>query len=117
MIGHIIFIFTVAIGLACVSYEIMARNYGWPVGEVFAKTLSIPKLFGFFGAIYALIKSFLIFYWWTPFVVLVFAQFLAFGIVMVFKKNTQIVCIFGVFLGFIFTVLYTSESTPLGFLR
>ena len=117
MIGYSIFIVSVALSIACISYSIMARSNGWPVGAILAKDTATPKIAGFVTALWALVKTFVVFHWWSPIVVLVSGWLLALAITMAMKKNTQILCILGVFPAFIFTSLYVSESKPLGFLH
>lgn len=117
MIGYAIFSGTVAFSLMCVSYEIMAQRYEWPIGAILARPLSLPKIVALVSGVYAFGKSFVVFEWWSPLVVLVIGQSLAFVLTMALKKNAQAVSIIGVFLGFILTALYASESRPLGFLQ
>ena len=117
MIGYSIFIFAVGISFACVSYGVMARSNGWPVGAILASDASIPKLAALVTVVWASVKSFMMFQWWSPFFVLVAGWIFAFFLTMTFKKNVQIVCVIGVFPSFVATVLYVSESRPFGFLH
>ncbi len=45
-----------------------------------------------------------------------YAYILSFIITMSLKKNTQFVCLIGIFPALLFTILYISEDKPLGML-
>ncbi len=117
MIGYTIFICSMAMAIACISYDSMARAKGWPVGEILAKDASLPKIVAFITVLWILAKSFMVFSWWSPVLILVVGWFLAFALVVILRKNVQFVCIIGIFPAFVFTILYVSEETPFGMLH
>lgn len=117
MYGYIIFIISMAIAVVCISYNSMARVKGWPVGEILSKDASVPKIGAMITALWVLGKSFLVFQWWSPLVILVIGWLLAFLLTMILKKNVQFVGILGVFPTLTLTILYLSESKPLGMLH
>jgi hypothetical protein len=117
MIGYAIFICSMAMAVACISYDSMARAKGWSVGEILAKDASLPKITAFITALWILGKSFMVFSWWTPIVILIVGWFLALALVMMLRKNVQFVCIIGIFPSLVFTILYISEEKPLGMLH
>ena len=117
MIGYTIFTIAVALWLGSVSYTIMAHSRGWPVGEILSGDAPIPPFVGFVTGLWALAKSFYLFNWWSPIVILAAGWILAFAITMLLKQRSQFLWVIGVFPAFLFTILYTSESKPLGILH
>lgn len=117
MIGYIIFILSMVMAVSCISYDSMARTKGWSVGEILAKDASLPKIAAFVTAPWILVKSFMVFSWWSPIVILIVGWLLAFILVMMLRKNVQFVCIIGIFPALFFTILYISEEKPLGMLH
>ena len=117
MVGYTIFIFSMATAVICISYDSMAGAKGWPVGEILSKNASLPKTTAFITALWILGKSFMVFYWWSPIVILIIGWILAFALTMIFKKNVQFIGVLGVFPALVFTILYTSESKPFGMLH
>ncbi|MEI6300951.1 MAG: hypothetical protein WCR74_05865 [Betaproteobacteria bacterium] len=115
MIGYAIFSATLAFSIMCVAYSGMAKSYGWPVGTILAEGASIPKVMAFVGGILSVVRSFVVYEWWTPVVVIVIGQVVAFILLMTFKGKAQAICVVGTVLGFFFTSLYQSESRPFGF--
>jgi hypothetical protein len=117
MIGYMIFIYSMAMAVVCISYDSMARAKGWPVGEVLAKDASLPKIGAFITTLWIIGKSFMVFSWWSPIVIVIVGWILAFALVMMLRKNVQFVGIIGVFPSLIFTILYISEEKPFGMLH
>ena len=117
MIGYLIFIFSMAMAVICISYDSMAHTKGWPVGEILSKDASLPKIAAFITALWVLVKSFMTFYWWSPIVILIAGWLLAFVLTMMFRKNVQFVCVLGIFPALVFTILYISEQKPFGMLH
>jgi len=117
MVGYVIFTLAVAISIACISYDTMARSKGWPVGGVLEKDYSIPKIAAFVTALWALGKAFFVFQWWSPLLVLGLGWLIGFILTMALKRHAQVLCILGVFPAFFFTVVYISEEKPFGFLH
>lgn len=117
MVGYVIFISSMALAVICISYDSMARAKGWPVGEILSKDASLPKIVAFITALWVLGKSFMVFHWWSPIVILVMGWGLAFALTMTLKKNVQFVCTLGIFPALVFTILYVSEGKPFGMLH
>lgn len=117
MIGYIIFIFSIGLALACLAYDTTARSEGWSVGTILAKDASLPKIASYMTVLLILVKSFIIFSWWSPLVILIISFFLAFYFVMILKENVQILCIYGIFPALVFSILYISEKRPFGMLH
>jgi len=117
MVGYVIFIFSMAMAVICISYDSMARAKGWPVGEILSKDASLPKITAFITALWILGKSFMVFQWWSPIAILFIGWILAFALTMMFKKNVQFVGVLGVFPALVFTTLYISETKPFGMLH
>lgn len=117
MVGYMIFIFSMAMAVICISYASMARANGWPVGATLSKDASLPKITALITALWILGKSFMVFQWWSPIAILIIGWILAFALTMMFKKNVQFMGVLGVFPAFVFTVLYASESKPFGMLH
>ena len=117
MIGYFIFICSMALAVICISYDTMARSKGWPIGLVLSKDASLPKIVAFITALWVIGKSFMIFHWWSPIVILILGWLLAYLITISLKTYAQFICIIGIFPAFIFTILYMSEAKPFGFLH
>lgn len=117
MIGYTIYIFAVSVAVCCMSYDTLAVQKGWPVGEILAKDASLPKITAIITVLWAMAKSFLIFHWWSPILVLVVGWFFAFGITNLLQKHTQIFCIIGIYPALLFTIFYISEDKPLGIIH
>ena len=116
VIGHLFFIAAVSIAIAVISYDSFAQSQGWPVGSILRSDASTPKIVSFVLIGWALIKAIFVFHWWSPVLILALGWFLALGLVLTLKKNTQVLCILAVFPAFALVVLYQSEARPLGFL-
>ena len=106
-----------AIAITCISYDMMARSKGWPVGAILAKDASVPKIVAVITALWVLGKSFMIFQWWSPIAIFIMGWILAFILTMLLKKNMQFVCVLGIFPAWVLTILYISESKPFGMLH
>lgn len=106
-----------AVAVVCISYDSMARAKGWPVGGILSKDGSVPKIAAIITALWVLGKSFMVFQWWSPLVILVIGWLLAFVLTMILKKNVQFIGVLGVFPALALTILYLSESKPLGMLN
>lgn len=117
MIGYIIFIVSMAIAIMCISYDTMAKSKGWPSSEILSKNASLPKIAAFITALWICVKSFFVFHWWSPIVILILGWVFAFIMTILFKKNTQFICILGIFPAMLFTILYISESEPFGIIH
>ena len=117
VVGYIIFICSMAIAVICISYDSMALAKGWPVGEILAKDASLPKIAAFITALWILGKSFMIFNWWSPIVILIAGWILAFVLTMIIRKNVQFVGVLGIFPSLAFTILYISDQKPFGILH
>ena len=117
MVGYVIFISAMVISISCISYSGIAQAKGWPVGMLLHKEASLPKIAAFITVLWILVKSFIIFHWWSPFVILISGWILALVLTYTIKKNVQFVCILGVFPSLIFTILYISEAKPFGLLH
>ncbi len=117
MVGYIIFVCSMALAITCISYDSMARTKGWPVGEILSKGASLPKIAAFITALWVLGKSFMVFQWWSPIVIIALGWVLAYFLTMTFKKNVQFICILGIFPALVFTILYISETKPFGVLH
>jgi len=115
--GYIIFTCSMAVAAICISYDSMARAKGWPVGKILSKDASLPKIVAFITQLWTLGKSFMVFEWWSPFVVLIIGWHLAFLLTMSLRKNVQFLGLLGIFPAFVLTILYVSESKPLGMLQ
>lgn len=117
LIGHLIFVVAVAFAIVCISYQSFARARGWPVGELLSRDASVPRIFAFVTIVWALVKSFLLFHWWSPLLIVVVGWSLAFTLTMILKKHAQTLCILGLVPGLICTILYVSERRPFGLLH
>jgi hypothetical protein len=115
--GYIIFSASMAAAVVCMSYSLMARQNGWPVGEILSKDASVPKIAAFITALWVIGKSFMVFQWWSPLAIVVLGWLLAFILTMVLKKNVQFLGVLGIFPALVFTILYLSESKPFGMLH
>lgn len=116
MYGYIIFILSMAAALICMSYSQMARASGWPVGEILSKETSLPKIAAFITLLWVIGKSFMVFQWWSPLIIIVIGWIVAFVLTRVLRENVQFIGIIGIFPMLLMTVLYTSETKPLGML-
>ena len=114
MYGYIILICSTAIGIICISYRDMAIPYRWPIGEILLSGISLPQILALTTIFWALGKSFFVFFWWSPILVLVLGFALAFLMTMIFRQLTQIVCVICIYPAFILAVNYVSESRPFG---
>ncbi len=117
MIGYMIFTGAMAVAIMCISYDSMARAKGWPVGEILAQDAGLPKILAFVTAGWVLVKSFMVFSWWSPFAILVAGWLLAFVVTNELQKNTQFLCLAGVVPAMVLVVLYMSEDKPFGMLH
>ena len=117
MYGHIIFVVSMGVAVICISYDSMARAKGWPVGELLSKDASVPKIAAIITALWVVGKSFMVFQWWSPLIILVIGWVLAFLLTMSLKKNVQFIGILGIYPALALTILYLSESKPLGMLH
>jgi hypothetical protein len=117
MIGYTIFLVSMVISISCISYSGIAQSKGWPVGMLLHKDASFPKIAAFVTALWVLVKSFIIFHWWSPIIILVSGWLIALIFVFTLKKNVQFISIFGVFPSLILTILYISETKPFGILH
>ena len=102
------------LAITCVAYDSMAQSKGWPAGEILSKDASFPKIVAFITILWVLGKSFMVFQWWSPIVILILGWILSFILTITLKKNVQLICIPGVFPAFIATTLYISEAKPFG---
>ncbi len=117
MLGYIIFILSMGIAVSCISYETIARERGWAVGEICSQDASLPKIIAFVTIIWILGKSFMVFNWWSPIVIFITGWLLAFIMTMALKKNIQFISILGIFPSLFFAILYISEEKPFGMLH
>ena len=92
----------------------MAISYRWPIGEILLSDASFLKGLSLITILWALGKSFFVFFWWSPIVVLALGWVLAFVITMGLKHQVQWLGVIGIYPAFIMTVLYISDSKPLG---
>jgi CHASE2 domain-containing sensor protein len=106
-----------AVAVVCISYSSMARQNGWPVGEILSKDASVPKIAAFITALWIVGKSFVVYQWWSPLIIVFIGWFVAFVLTMVLRQNVQFVGVLGIFPALAFTILYLSESKPLGMLQ
>jgi hypothetical protein len=95
----------------------MAQAKGWPVGEILHKHASLPKIAAFITALWILGKSFVIFAWWSPIVILMVGWMSAFLLVMALRQNVQVLAVAGIFPALVLTILYVSEDKPFGMLH
>ena len=117
MYGYIIFSVSMALAVVCISYSSMARQNGWPVGEILSKDTSVSKIAAFVTALWVVVKAFMVFQWWSPLVILVIGWLVGFILTMALKQNVQFLGLLGIFPAFLFTILYLSESKPFGMLH
>jgi hypothetical protein len=117
MYGYIIFIVSMAVSIVCISYDSMARAKGWPVGEILSNDESVPKIAAMISVLLTLGKSFMMFHWWSPLVILLCGWLLALILTMTLKKNVQFIGVIGIFPALAITAMYLSESKPFGMLH
>lgn len=117
MIGYAIFVGSMAVSIICVSYDAMARSKGWPVGDLLSRPDSLPKITALVTALWVIGKSFFLWSWWSPALILIIAWIAAFILTMSLKKYAQVVAIVGIFPALLFAILYVSEDRPLGMLH
>jgi len=115
--GHIIFIVSMVAAVICISYCPMARQNGWPVGEILSKDGAMPKIAAFITALWVVGKSFMVFQWWSPIVIVAIGWLVAFILTVALKEGVQFVGVLGIFPALAFTILYLSESKPFGMLH
>jgi hypothetical protein len=101
----------------CISYCPMARQNGWPVGEILSKDGAMPKIAAFITALWVVGKSFMVFQWWSPIVIVAIGWLVAFILTVALKEGVQFVGVLGIFPALAFTILYLSESKPFGMLH
>ena len=114
MYGYIILICSTAIGIICISYRDMAIPHRWPTGEILLSGTSLPQILALTTILWALGKSFFVFFWWSPIVVLALGWVLAFVITMGLKHHVQWLGVIGIYPAQLLTLLYISDSKPLG---
>jgi hypothetical protein len=88
----------------------------WPIGALLASDASVPKLCAFVAVLWALVKAFIVFSWWSPLAVLAIGWLIALALVFTLRTHVQWLLVPGVFVTFILSILYVSEERPFGFL-
>jgi len=112
MVGYTIFICAMAIAIACISYAPMAEQAGWPIGEILHRGGSIPNIIAFLTIPWIIVKSFILYHWWSPLVIVAIGWLLALVLTMTLKKNVQFLCVFGIWIAFLLTVSYFPGAKP-----
>ena len=105
MFEYIIFILSMSISVICISYSLYAIGVGWTVGEILSKDDSIVKIVSFINGIWILIKTFLMFNWWTPIIIFLVGWALGFILIIIFKQKVQWIGIIGICPAFILTTI------------
>ena len=104
MVGYIVFIIAMVISISCISYSGIAQSKGWPVGKLLDKDASLLKIVAFMTILWIVVKSFIIFHWWSPLIILFSGWILALFLTFILKKSTQFVCILGIFHHFCYLI-------------
>ena len=117
IIGLSIYTLTAACSWICLAYRGFAKNSNWPVIKPLQEDFSWPKLLAFASMAWACLRSIQTIGLWAPFVILIFGFFVAFIATFLMRSRIQVVAIAGLIAGSIGTILYISESQPLGFVH
>lgn len=115
MVGYIIFTATISLAWICISYKDFALKSGWPIGTILNNDTSLPKLMSIVALLWALVKSVLVYNWYSFLIVGILGFFIAFTLTSLFKKNVQFLGVIGIFPMWFLTIIYNSEEAPFGF--
>ncbi|MEQ8948419.1 MAG: hypothetical protein RIC90_13135 [Balneola sp.] len=111
MFGYLILIATCSLGFISITYKGYALSRGWPIGKILSNELSTIRLASLVAMVWALFRSVILFEWHSFLVVLICGFILAYLLSVAFKKNVQLIVIFGTFPAFILTILYRPEKS------
>lgn len=93
-------------GYLIVTYKGFAIKRGLPVGEVLSNESGLIRTLGSLSLVAAIVGCFFYFSWYVA-IALIIGSFIASYIIFILlKKNSQYVCILGLFAGIIMTLVH-----------
>lgn len=92
---------TCGFGWLLIAYEGYARPRGWPVGGWLAGDFSWLQGLAYIGIIGTVVLSFVVSAWWAAIIVIVGANILARLFLPIFKAQSQIIGMLGLFAGLV----------------
>jgi hypothetical protein len=113
--GYAIFSLAIAMAVACSAYAGVARARMWPIGEWLSSSASLPRIGAIITILWVVVKSYVVFSWWSPLIISTVGFSLAFALTFAMREKIQCVIVPGIFISFILAALYVSERLPFGF--